>query len=120
MDEHSYSPGWPGRLFIAVVRGDPSQVFLADSDAVLSRLLAIELVAQSRPESFKSESLLKAIRTALLETRWGDAVAMWMEATGETVDTYPDEAVRTAMSLDSTGAALEISLAPIFDDSEPP
>lgn len=100
------------------MRGDPSRVFVADSDAVLSRLLAIELVARSRPESFNSETQLQTIRIALLDSRWGEAVALWMEATGEIVDTHPDEVVRTAKGLDSTGAALEISLAPIFDEAQ--
>lgn len=107
---------WPGRIAVGVVRGDPPQIFLADSEPVLSRLLALELVAQTRPEDFKKEGMLASVREALLEERWADAVMLWMEATGEAVDGYPDEPVWTEQRLDTEKASLEIRVAPVFRD----
>jgi hypothetical protein len=112
--------GWPGRVSVAVVRSDPPLVFLAESDAVIGRLLALRLVARERPRELARSGLLEAIRTALLEERWGDAVAMWMRATTEVVDVYPDEEVVTEERLDHDTASMEIRLAPIFEDDEPP
>jgi hypothetical protein len=112
--------GWPGRVSVAVVRGDPPVVFLAESDAVIGRLLALRLVARERPGELARSGRLGAIRSALLEERWGDAVAMWMDATAEVVDVYPDEEIVTAERLDLDTASMEIRLAPIFEDEETP
>jgi hypothetical protein len=112
--------GWPGRVSVAVVRSDPPVVFLAESDAVIGRLLALRLVARARPSELASSGLLGDIRNALLEERWGDAVAMWMRATSEIVDVYPDEEIVTEERLDHETASVEIRLAPIFDDDEQP
>jgi hypothetical protein len=112
--------GWPGRVAVAVVRSDPPVVFLAESDAVIGRLLALRLVARARPSELAGSGRLGAIRNALLEERWGDAVAMWMDATAEVVDVYPDEEVVTEERLDHDTASMEIRLAPIFEDDEPP
>src|SRR3979411_280588 len=86
--------GWPGRVAVGVLHGDTPEVFLAESDAVLGRLLAVRLVGPSRPEDF-SPGVLEEIRSALLEQRWADAVTAWMLATGEVLDGYPDEEVVT-------------------------
>jgi hypothetical protein len=51
----------------------------------------------------------------LLEERWGDAVFLWMEATGSVVDAYPDEDVWTEERLDQDRASFEIRIAPIFE-----
>lgn len=108
--------GWPGRAAVAVTRGDPPQVFLAESDAVLARLVALRLVARTASSSFAVDSDLREIRDALLSDRWGDAVALWMAAPGEFVDAYPDEEIWAAEMLDDERASLEIRLAPIFVD----
>ncbi len=111
--------GWPGRVAVGVVRSDPPRVFLADSPEVLSRVLALEVVAQERASELKNHpGLLQKIREALLEERWADAVVHWIDATGEAVDAYPDEPVWSADRLDLEKATLEVRVAPIFDEEE--
>jgi len=83
----------PTRLVAyAVTHDDPPQVFLADDEHVLSRLLCLRLVAATRPERLGSPDLI-GIREALLDERWGDAVGQWIVATGIVVDAYPSERV---------------------------
>jgi hypothetical protein len=113
VEEHQ---GWPGRVAVAVTRDDPPQVFIAESDSVLSRLVALRLVARTRPNDLAERADLVEIRRALLDERWSDAVFRWMEATGEIVDAYPDEDVWTAAQLDAERASLETRLAPIFEE----
>ncbi len=108
--------GWPGRVAVAVLRSDPPRVFLAESDAVLGRLVALRLVARSSPQDLASSGLLDHVRAALLEERWGDAVELWMRATGQIVDGYPDEPIATEERLDEDYAAVEIRLSPVFED----
>lgn len=98
---------------MGVVRGDPPEVYLAEDDQVLSRVLALRVVAASSPADYGSETL-ERIRAALLDERWGDAVAEWIEAGGEAVDGYPDEPVWTGVQLDEEVATMEIRVAPIF------
>lgn len=112
--------GWPGRVSVAVLRSDPPVVFLAESDAVVGRLLALRLVARTRPSELAASGLLEDIRRALLEERWGDAVAIWMRATSQVVDVYPDDEIMTAQRLNHDTASMEIRLAPIFEDDEQP
>jgi hypothetical protein len=62
-----------------------------------------------------SEGALQRIRDALLEERWADAVADWIDATGEAVDAYPDEDVWSEARLDADTASLEIRFRRIFE-----
>ena len=89
----------------------------ADAD-VLSRLVALRVVARTEPWELDADSL-SLIRGALLEERWGDAVVAWIGATGDAVDAYPDEDVWTSGQLDEEAASLEIRMAPIFNDASP-
>jgi hypothetical protein len=115
------APGWPGRVAVGVVRSDPPAVFLAESPEVLSRVLALEVVAQTRPQELSHRpGLLEKIREALLEERWADAVFSWIDATGEAVDAYPDEPVWSERRLDIEKASLEIRVAPVFEEAESP
>jgi hypothetical protein len=107
---------WPGRVAVGVRRGDVPDVFLAESEAVLGRVLALRLVAHTPASAIPDAAALETMRSALLEERWGDAVAAWMEFTGEIVDGYPDEPVFTNARLDADTASVEIRLSPIFDD----
>ena len=66
-----------------------------------------------------SSGLLDHVRGALLEERWGDAVELWMRATGQILDAYPDEPIATEERLDEDYAAVEIRLSPVFEDSPP-
>lgn len=116
MSEESQEHRWPGRLAVGVHRGDPPEVFLASSDAVLGRVLALQLVARSDPSELRAVGVLDDIRTALLEERWADAVVAWMDATGSTIDGYPDEEVWTDSRLDLEFTALELRMTRIFRD----
>ncbi len=109
---------WPGRVAVGVVRSDPPQVFLAESDEVLGRILALEVVSMTDPKEFADKGLLQDVRKALLEERWADAVFAWIQATDEAVDAYPDEVVWTDERIDAERASFEIRLAPVFSDSD--
>jgi hypothetical protein len=101
----------------AIVRGEEPQVFLAENAAVISRLLALELVANAQPSTFGSRSQLIAARSALLEERWADALLLWISATGLAVDVYPEVlSVWTEQDLDVEQAAFEIRMSPLFDE----
>lgn len=91
-------------------------MFIAESDDVLGRLLALELVANSSPRDFLRVGRLDTIRRALLEGRWADAVVAWIEATGEAVDVYPDEVIWTERRLHKEQASFEIRMSPIFEE----
>jgi hypothetical protein len=55
------------------------------------------------------------MRRALLEERWADALIVWMEETGTTVDVYEGSPkVWTERELDLEQAALEIRMAPLL------
>ncbi len=108
------SPGWPGRVAVGIVRGEPPTVFLAESESVLGRLVATELVAWEPPEILASAGVLEAIRRALSEQRWADCISLWMDATDQVFDGYPDEEVVTAEDLDSRLPLDRIPDLPIF------
>ncbi len=98
----------------AVVRGETPLVVIAESEEVLSRVVALHVVAATRPNQLRGG--VETIRAALLDERWGDAVFEWMEATGNVVDAYPDETVWREADLDAERSALELRVAPIFND----
>ncbi len=99
----------------AIVRTDEPGIFLAENADAISRALAIHLVAQLPAEEVSDESRLREMRQALLEERWADALVVWMDETGITVDVY-EEAIKvwTTDELDLDRASLEIRLAPLF------
>jgi hypothetical protein len=111
------SAGWPGRVAVAIVRSDPPEVLLASNADVLSRLVALRVVATTDPKAIDAATLA-TIRAALLDERWGDAVAAWIVAAAEPIDAYPDEEVWTETRLDADAASLEIRLERIFDDGD--
>ena len=99
----------------AVVRGEEPQVFLARDAEVISRVLAVYLVAQLPSRDVSSPARLQEMQTALLEERWADALVAWMDETGTAVDVY-DEAPRVwgKDDLDLEKATLEMRVAPLF------
>lgn len=101
----------------AVVRGEEPQVFLARDAEVLSRALAVHLVAQLPAADVSSPARLQEMQSALLEERWADALVAWMDETGVAVDVY-DEAPRIwdKDDLDLEKATLEMRVAPLFAD----
>ena len=106
----------PRVAYAVVFGGARPRAFLAADEWVLSRVIALHLVAQTRPEEVPAEALPR-IREALLQERWADAVAEWMQVTGVTVDVYSDEHVWVDADLDEERVALELRVAPLFDDS---
>jgi hypothetical protein len=100
----------------AVVRGE-EPVFLAEDAEVISRALALNLVAQLPSSEVSSEARLKEMRDALLEERWADALLAWIEETGVAVDVY-DHAptIYSQDGLDLEKATLEMRVAPLFSE----
>lgn len=98
----------------ALVRGEPPAVVIAENEEVLSRVIALDVVAATPPAELGAR--LEAIRAALLEERWADAVVLWMGATGRVVDAYPDETVWQEQHLSEERVALELRVAPVFRD----
>jgi len=97
----------------AVVHGTPPQVFLADDLDTLNWVLALQLVAQSRAEDF-AEAVRHDLREALLDERWGDAVAGWITATGQAVDVFASYDVHEHDRLPPELAAVELQFTPLF------
>lgn len=106
------------RVAWAVVYEDPAQVFVASDEYVLTRLLALKVVARTYPSSL-GDGDLALIRQALLEQRWADAVATWVTATDTRIDAYPDEELWTAEAVDEELVSLQIRFSPIFEDPAP-
>jgi hypothetical protein len=107
--------GWPGRAYVAVVRGEPTTVFLAESADVLGRVLGLKLVAATPPDLL-TDGARGEIREALLEERWADALTLWMSAMDEIVDVYPDEEVWEERQFEPDRVSMDIRLSPIFRD----
>lgn len=109
----------PGRVAYAVTHEEPPRVLIAEDEVVLSRALATQVIAQESADRFAPEAL-EAIRSALLEERWGDAVSTWMSISRSNVDVYPDEQVLTNARLDAVSASISIRMSPIFKDPAGP
>jgi hypothetical protein len=97
----------------AVVRHDPPDVLAAEDLDVLHRVLAIQLVART-PARDLAPGQADVLRTALLEERWGDAVARWIEMTGIAVDVYSDLRAWTAAELAADTTEFELQFTPLF------
>jgi hypothetical protein len=71
----------------AVRRLEPEQPpLLADSEETLNKVIALYWIGEWQPANSQDAA---AVREAILEERWSDAVIGWMEATGEVLDIYP-------------------------------
>jgi hypothetical protein len=100
---------------VAIVKGDPPQVLLAENAAVMSRLVALRVVATTSPHALQPDDLAE-IRHALLEERWADAVVVWMEAMDTFIDVYEQYVpVWAEADLDEEYAAMEIRVSRIFE-----
>ena len=91
------------------------QVYIAEDIDVLSRVIALHVVAAT-PADAIGEGSAERIREALLTEQWGEAVFRWMEATRSVVDIYPAEDVWTNDRLDAERTSFELRLAPLFDE----
>jgi len=100
----------------AVVKHDTPQVFLAENAQVISRLIALKVVAASDPATFKPH-LVETVQEHLLHERWADAVLMWMEATDTLIDVYEEYVpVWTEDRLDSEVASMAIRTSKLFEN----
>ena len=101
------------QLAYAVVRLDPPKVFVADDVDTLQWVLALEVVARTRPAELPVGTA-DVLREALLAEQWGQAVFEWINATGTAVDVYPEIQVYEAANV-AMGPA-ELQFTPLFQD----
>ena len=103
----------------AVVKHDTPQIFLAENAQVISRLIALKVVAGSNPSTFKPH-LVEAVKEHLLHERWADAVLIWMEATDTLIDVYEEHVpIWTEDRLDSEVASMAIRTSKLFNETGP-
>ena len=97
----------------AVVRDDPPRIFVASDLATLNWVLACKLVATT-PGRDLPRGVRDALRQALVEERWGDAVFAFIDRTGVAVDVY--ESTDFYGAVDAAVGPLELQLTPLFTD----
>jgi len=97
----------------AVVRDDPPRVFVAEDLDTLNWVLACQLVAKT-PGSELPQGERDALRLALQEQRWGDAVFAFIARTGLAVDVY--ESTELHLAQDAAIGPLELQLTPLFTE----
>jgi len=95
----------------AVVRDDPPRVFVAEDLATLNWVLACQLVAKTPGRDLPAGER-EALRQALREERWGDAVFAFIARTGLAVDVY--ESTDLHVGSDAEVGPLELQLTPLF------
>jgi len=103
------------RLAYAVVRDEPPVVILAENIDVLNRAIAVRLIAQT-PAHTLTPMDRDALRAALLDARWGDAVARWIAVTDVPVDVYEDIDVVTDQTISADSATIQIQFSPLFEE----
>ena len=96
----------------AVVRDEPPVLMLAEDLDVLQRALALRLVARNKSPRL-TDAQREEMRAALLDERWGDAVAAWIDHTGIEVDVYT-EPILTAADVPADLVGAELQFAPLF------
>ncbi len=97
----------------AVVRDDPPRLFVAEDLDTLNWVLACQLVATT-PGRELPRGERAALRQALREQRWGDAVFAFIARTGTAVDVY--ESTELHAAADAAVGPLELQLTPLFSD----
>ncbi len=95
----------------AVVRDDPPRVFVAENLDTLNWVLACQLVAKTPGHELPAGERA-ALRQALREERWGDAVFAFIARTGTAVDVYESTELHAAAA--ATVGPLELQLTPLF------
>ena len=103
-------------LAYAVVHDEPPQVYAAEDIEVLQWVIALEVVARTTAATLPPDTV-QALRQALLEERWGDAVELWMRTSDIAIDVYPDGLqVWTADLLQTDIANIRLQFTPLFAD----
>ena len=97
----------------AIVRDDPPRAFVAEDMTTLNWVLACQLVAQTPGRDLPAGER-EALRMALLEQRWGDAVFAFIDRTGIAVDVY--ESTDLFGPGDVEVGPMELQLTPLFTD----
>lgn len=106
--------GHPGAW--AVVNEDTPRIFLADNAQVISRLIALKVVAASPPSTFAPQALAE-VHDHLLHERWAEAVLMWIDATGIPIDVYEEYVpVWSEGDLDRDVASMAIRVSRLFSE----
>lgn len=100
-------------LAYAVVHDEPPAVFTAEDVDVLHWVLAVQLVAQTNASDVTGEQA-QALRAALTEERWGDAVAEWIDITGIAVDVHTDLRLWTSAEITPDTVLHELEFTPLF------
>lgn len=100
-------------MSIAVLHGDPPDVFVASDLPTLHRLLALEVVARCVPKELPVE-IVQLVRQALMEERWGDAVEAWMRTNDERLDVYESWDLVEPDDVELTQA--ELQFRPLFQE----
>jgi hypothetical protein len=108
----------PGRIAVAVLHADPPQIYLAESEETLSRVLALRLVAKRAPSEFASARTVDDIRSALLAEEWARAVELWLISSDEELDVWGSEDLSWDDELDDERTSMEIRLLPIFEEAD--
>ena len=112
--EQSRYPKEGRRVTYAIVHDDDPRVFIAEDDAVLERVLALELVAATPPADLGGSA--DRVRELLLAEQWGLAIQAWMAATDTIIDMYPDEAIWLSSDLTAERSALDVRMSALFRD----
>ena len=99
----------------AVVRDTPPMLMLAEDLEVLQRALALRLVARNEAPQL-TDAQREGMQLALLDERWGDAIAAWIDHTGIEIDVYT-ESVLTASDVPADLVGAEMQFAPLFRGS---
>jgi plasmid stability protein len=97
----------------AVVRDDPPQVFVAEDLETLNWVLALQLVAATPGRSL-TKTVRNALRAALLDERWGDAVELWILHADVAVDVYASTDLFGPADVELAPA--ELQFRPLFED----
>jgi hypothetical protein len=95
------------------VRDDPPRLFVAEDLDTLNWVLACQLVATT-PGHTLPPGERAALRLALQEERWGDAVFAFIDRTGIAVDVYESTELHAAAH--AAVGPLELQLTPLFCD----
>jgi len=106
----------PEIVSIAVLHGDPPDVFVAEDLETLHRLLALRVVAQV-PSTSLPKRVVDEIRAALLDERWGAAVEAWMRTNDEVLDVYESWDLVLATDVELVDA--ELQFTPLFQAQAP-
>lgn len=99
----------------AVVHDTPPKVYLASDIEVLQRVLALEVVARSNP-ALMDAGRLDAMRQALLDERWDEAVLDWMAMTGVVIDVYTHLPIFTDADLPADMIGAQLQFTRLFRD----